>query len=86
MREKLIELIKKAKRNWSLSTMVPVGCSFESFIADQLIANGVTVPVYCKECKYRYKTVSGLKICQHHITMEAKDGNFCSYGERREGE
>ena len=42
--------------------------------------------VRCKDCKYRHKTVSGLKICQYHITMEAKDDDFCSYGERREGE
>ena len=42
--------------------------------------------VRCKDCKYRHKTVSGLKICQYHITMEAKDEDFCSYGERREGE
>ena len=39
--------------------------------------------VRCKDCKYRYKTFNGLKICQHHITMEAKDDQFCSYGERR---
>lgn len=42
--------------------------------------------VRCKDCKYRHKTVSGLKICQYHITMEAKDDDFCSMGERREGE
>ncbi len=51
--------------------------------ADHLIANGVTIPVRCKDCRHRHETVSGLKICSYHITMDAKDGNFCSCGERR---
>ena len=42
-REKLIELIERAKHSWSLSTMTPLDCTFESWIADHLIANGVTV-------------------------------------------
>ena len=42
-REKLIELLERAKNNWKLSTMIPVGCTFESWIADHLIANGVTI-------------------------------------------
>ena len=40
----------------------------------------------CKDCKHRHETLSGLKICSYHITMDAKDDQFCSYGERREGE
>ena len=42
-REKLIELIERAKHSWSLSTMIPLACTFGSWIADHLIANGVTV-------------------------------------------
>ena len=42
-REKLIELIERAKHSWSLSTMIPYDCTFESWIADHLIAHGVTV-------------------------------------------
>ena len=49
-------------------------------------APDVVKVVRCKDCKYRHKTVSGLKICQYHITMEAKDDDFCSYGERRNNE
>ena len=43
-KEKLIKLIERAKHSWSLSTMIPFDCTFESWIADHLIANGVTVP------------------------------------------
>ena len=42
-REKLIELIERAKHSWSMSTMTPLVCTFASWIADHLIANGVTV-------------------------------------------
>ena len=44
MREKLIELIQSAVG----------GCAtyWASLIADHLIANGVTIPVRCKDCKY----------------------------------
>lgn len=42
MRDRLIELIKKAKHSWSLSTMVD--CDFETWIADYLLENGVIVP------------------------------------------
>ena len=41
MREKLIELQMQAKIGWT-----------KAEFADHLIANGVTIPVRCKDCKY----------------------------------
>ena len=42
--------------------------------------------VRCKDCKYRYTFSSGHTICNLHFPYLAKDNDFCSYGERREGE
>ena len=42
--------------------------------------------VRCKDCKYRYTAKSGLILCTQHITMTPKPDDFCSNGERREGE
>ena len=42
--------------------------------------------VRCKNCKHRYTAASGVIFCTQHLTMSANDDDFCSYGERREGE
>ena len=44
--------------------------------------------VRCKDCKHRYNPNAPMcqPFCKKHITMEAMDDDFCSYGERREGE
>ena len=42
--------------------------------------------VRCKDCKHRYTAASGVIFCTQHLTMSANDDDFCSYGERREGE
>ena len=90
MREKLIELIKKANRNWLLSTMVPVGCSFESFIAYHLIANDVVQVVRCKDCKHYHTHNRSVKwntesmyCCKSALKKVCPD-DFCSYGERKD--
>lgn len=86
MREKLIELISATQYGNSL-----VGENFqEGFIAkiaDNLIANGVTIPVRCKDC---------LGWCSEKIAKEydvpryctltripTDPDDFCCYGERR---
>lgn len=44
--------------------------------------------VRCKDCKHRYipNSPTGKPFCKEHFSLEAKDDDFCSYGERREGE
>ena len=56
------------------------------FIADHLIANDVVPVVRCGNCRFTQDSPYALCVwCnKHHKTMKATD--FCSYGERREGE
>ena len=78
MREKLIELLMQAKIGWTKAELV-----------DYLIANGVTIPMRCKDCKSF--TYDGYH--KHYYCSRAKGlryailpDDFCPYGERREGE
>ena len=78
MREKLMELVATA----------PGQASYEIYsyveIADSLIANGVTIPVRCKDCKYRRGDFFGGFVCRLHKGLAmVTDESFCSYGERR---
>jgi hypothetical protein len=77
MREKLIELIEQEYY-----------CSIEE-IADHLIANGVTIPVRCKDCKHWKNEINGCteekRFCDIGFYMVHKNG-FCSFGERKTNE
>lgn len=56
-------------------------------IADCLLANGVIVPVRCKDCKYCEKWSDRSIFCNKHIVfMGMNDNDFCSYGELKERE
>jgi hypothetical protein len=83
MREKLIELIRKADKedNESLTQDVHY-----AFMADFLISNGVTIPVRCKDCKHWADGVNGctehVKCCKIGFYMVGENG-YCVYGERR---
>ena len=75
MREKLIELIQSAVN----------GCAtyWAGLIADYLIANGVTIPVRCKDCaNCQHKTPLDGFFCKGFRVL-VKPDDFCSYGERR---
>ena len=79
MREKLIELVKEMRTK-------ALAWYTAECIADSLIANGVTIPVRCKECKHwDDATVNkkGFLICKAS-GMEIMATDFCSYGERKE--
>lgn len=81
--EKLIELLLD----------MPFGNSTEeaeerhaSDTADYLVDNGVTIPVYCKDCKWCDDfDVNGIALCWENKKYVNGD-DFCSDGERREGE
>ncbi len=78
MREKLIELLS----GFSIDTAEAV-----EFVADYLIANGVTIPVRCKDCKHFWESFSGTHSCKlHKGLVGTKYDTFCSYGERRTDE
>jgi hypothetical protein len=90
MREKLIELVATA----------PGHANYEIYsiadIVDDLIVNGVTIPVRCKDCKHGiWDEDEGLYRCVYDAEYDEKYGeyfgfaeyndgeHFCSYGERR---
>lgn len=56
-------------------------------VADFLLDYGVKVPVTCKDCKF-FKPIykgSTARMCFKHFGLtNAKEHDFCSYGERRE--
>lgn len=76
MREKLIELIGHVQYLGGL----------ELALADHLIANGVTIPVHCKDCKHWLHDFPGctdaIGRCEWANYMVGCNG-YCVYGERR---
>ena len=80
-KEKLIEIIQNSvggcARNWA------------EIIADGLLANGVTVPVRCKECKHceivQDQFDNDWYFCSNtKYHDEVKPDDYCSYGKRKE--
>ena len=55
-------------------------------LADHLIANGVTIPVRCKDCKHT--ETDGCSdpaiYCKKWDRWEMPEDFFCSYGERKD--
>ncbi len=84
MREKLIELLRgvikfheEQNEKWILGGKVGERPSITESFVDVLIANGVTIPVRCKDC---WKSGEGL--CSYQFkNVPGKD--FCGDGERR---
>lgn len=74
-REKLIELLRQVQYLGGL----------EEKIADHLIANGVTIPVQCKDCDYYEKEYRGFGFCTC-FRIGVADNDFCSRCIRRCGE
>lgn len=83
-------MIKKRMTISILRTIAKKGF-YADLIADDLIKEGVVIPVRCKDCKYY--GITGDQSCEVHsstmleddyhiVTMEPDD--FCSYGERKE--
>lgn len=76
MREKLIELLEKSPYLDVLG-----GWEFYERAADHLIANGVTVPVRCKDCDSYNKEgcADGFGWCKAH-DRGMMDWDYCSMG------
>lgn len=81
------------KRNAALKALRQVSAPTpdESYIVEKCIEKINRLPkmevVRCKDCKYRYtpNSPTGKPFCTQYFEMPAKDDDFCSYGERREG-
>ena len=52
-------------------------------LTDHLIANGVTIPVRCKDCKRAQQYEADHEVFCYFIGAYMGNNNFCSYGERR---
>ena len=91
-REKLIELLAQVQDSGTIVIPAGHGDRYEwvsnQKVADHLIANGVTIPVRCKDCKHwECWRISGEGSgdCLLDIYGNLWNGNdFCSYGEKRE--
>ena len=85
MREKLIELIGQAQDcGCDVTDVVEMNYVENDALADHLIANGVTIPVRCKECKHCALGYirSYLGWCSEWKALVTYIG-FCHKGERR---
>ena len=78
-REKLIEALRAIARENCFGSIEK--------IADHLIANGVTIPVRCKDCKHMSE-YRGETLCDNPMGIFGRNtaDDFCSHGERRNDE
>ena len=86
MREKLIELIGQVQdEGRDYSDVVCVYPTSNKRLADHLIANGVTIPVRCKECEkwQRHTHVDRERGHCRRFDMTKHESGFCDRGERR---
>ena len=77
-KEKITEILKAytKKHNISASTVI-----LEEY-AEELVKQGVIVPVMCKDCRYCKPTaVDGIMACIRN-SKYIKPTDYCSYGER----
>ena len=90
-REKLIELIKEGDGGYDFVSV--------ELIADHLIANGVTIPVRCKDC-WKRGNPNECPMCEeqehdvyedgyfmyteHEVIDHTRDDDFCHFGERED--
>ena len=83
-REKLIELLSQVQYQGNAVHGYQDKYILNSELADHLIANGVTIPVRCKNCHRCGVYTSGKLYCKHQDGLtDPKPDDFCSYGERR---
>ena len=92
MREKLIELVGQVQDcGCDVTDVVEMNYVENNVLIDHLIANGVTIPVRCGECKscmfcYPEKQIGKEPTpgwyCKEQKSYRRPD-DFCSYGERR---
>ena len=85
MREKLMNIVCDGLEDGCAGHCNYPHCYRVNNVVDSLIANGVTIPVRCKDCKNR-DDITGE--CKHPKAVGwdvliPEDDDFCSYGERR---
>jgi hypothetical protein len=94
MKDKFVALIKSVKYSpfpgGSPDVRVELQLPEHAFtlIADALIANGATMPVFCKDCKdYEPHGNGKAGVCQNKKCKGLRYAtDYCSYGEPKERE
>ena len=82
MTEKLLELISQVQDcGADVTDVVEMIWVENQTLADHLIANGVVIPVRCKDCRYSDVFKCG-RWCDYHEHY-VEDNDFCSDGKRR---
>jgi hypothetical protein len=74
MREKMIELLMQKG----------FGVEGATIAADNLIENGATIPVRCKDCNHL--EITGCYGECRKLVRIVKPWDFCSYGERKDND
>ncbi len=91
MLEKLIELLKQSEKEYEKfaneTSFLP---DKARFTAERLIADGVEIPVHCCDCAKCITHIDEVGcpwlFCKRQQGRPVDPTDFCSYGERREGE
>ena len=84
----LFKAIKNDKVAWRFgvpNTLKLLFAYLRIFINEQPTVDAVEV-VRCKDCRLIIDREDGTHGCYRHFMEECKPDDFCSYGERREGE
>ena len=76
---------KGCNKQFSNEPCEPSECYIQQGLFNVTAVDVVEV-VRCRDCKHRYTLSSGMSFCKEKFQMGAIDDDFCSYGERREGE
>lgn len=90
MRERLRKLLKEADSEACkiVQNRFPSDVrTVWELLADQLLAKDVVPVVRCKDCKHKESVLCPMSATyEDYPWHDTKDDDFCSYGERREGE
>lgn len=85
-RDRLIEITEKS----FAEQYEKRGLLTASHTVDDFLANGVIVPVRCKDCKYYYCVDNKTRLCTNKNNLTLKTAltisreHYCSYGELKE--
>lgn len=76
-KEKLLNLLK-------LTPHIGMSDEAAEMIVDHLIANGVTIPVYCEDCKHCKDSYCYRKVFGNFEPVIVTPKGFCAHGERKD--
>ena len=80
--------LKRAIRmeSWKQETQIQLALDYIDIIIDEQTKVDAVEVVRCKDCKYYYYSAYAMRCVCDFDNKEWDKDDFCSYGERREGE